>query len=112
MKKNSVFIATSLDGYIADKDGRLYGLHALLNPDNNDMGSAAFTNSIDALIMGRTIFETFCGLDCDWPYKLVFVLSNKLNEIPESHQGKVFLVKNSLTEILAQIHQKGHHRLS
>ncbi|RKE98167.1 dihydrofolate reductase family protein [Ichthyenterobacterium magnum] len=111
-KKNSVFIATSLDGYIADKNGNIDWLHAIPNPNNDDMGYVDFTNEIDALVMGRTTFETVCGFDVDWPYnKPVFVLSNKLKEIPNTHKGKAFLVKGTLTEILEQIYQKGCHRL-
>ena len=111
-KKNSVFIATSLDGYIADKNGGIDWLHSIPNPDLDDMGYVAFTRHIDALVMGRTTFETVCAFDVDWPYeKPVFVLSNTLKEIPKSHQGKAFLTKGSLTEILDHIHQKGYHQL-
>jgi len=38
MKKNIVFVAKSIDGYIAGKNGELEWLHAIPNPDNNDMG--------------------------------------------------------------------------
>ncbi len=111
-KKNSVFIATSIDGYIADKNGGIDWLHSIPNPKNDDMGYVEFTNDIDALVMGRTTFETVCGFDIDWPYdKPVFVLSNKLKEIPESHRGKAFLVKGTLTEILDQIYEKGLNKL-
>ena len=111
-RNNSVFIATSLDGYIADKNGGIDWLNSIPNPDNDDMGYLKFTNGIDALIMGRTTFETVLGFDVDWPYnKPVFVLSHKLNEIPESHKDKAFLVKGTLTEILEQIHEKGYERL-
>jgi dihydrofolate reductase len=111
-KKNSVFIATSLDGYIADKIGGIDWLYSIPNPSNNDMGYIEFISDIDALVMGRTTFETVCGFDVDWPYdKPVFVLSTTLQEIPESHKGKAFLVKGTLTEILEQIHKKGYHRL-
>jgi dihydrofolate reductase len=111
-KKNSVFIATSLDGYIADRNGGIDWLNAIPNPDNDDMGYVAFCNGIDALVMGRTTFETVLGFDVEWPYKIpVFVLSNKLKEIPESHKDKVFLIKGSLTEILEQIHERGYGRL-
>lgn len=110
--KNSLFIATSLDGYIADKNGGIDWLHSIPNPDKDDMGYVQFTNRIDALVMGRTTFETVLGFDVDWPYdKPVFVLSNTLQEIPESHQGKASLVKGTLTEILDQIHEKGFSRL-
>lgn len=111
-KKNSVFIATSLDGYIADKNGGIDWLHSIPNPNNDDMGYIEFTRNIDALVMGRTTFETVCGFDIEWPYeKPVFVLSNTLMEIPESHQGKAFLVTGSLAEILNYIHQQGHYHL-
>lgn len=111
-KQNSVFIATSLDGYIADKNGGIDWLHSIPNPDNEDMGYVKFIQSIDALIMGRTTFETVLGFDVDWPYnKPVFVLSNKLIEIPSSHKDKAFLLKGTLTEILCQIHEKGFYRL-
>lgn len=111
-KKNSVFIATSIDGYIADRNGGLDWLNSIPNPDNDDMGYVEFTNRIDALVMGRTTFETVIGFDVPWPYsKPVFVLSNKLKEIPESHKGKAFLVSGTLTEILKHIHEKGYERL-
>ncbi|ADR23418.1 diacylglycerol kinase [Marivirga tractuosa] len=110
--KNSVFIATSLDGYIADKNGRIDWLHSIPNPNKDDMGYVDFTNGIDALVMGRKTFETVLGFDVAWPYnKPVFVLSNTLNEIPKSHKGKVFLVKGTLTEVLKQINEKGFHKL-
>ena len=111
-KKNSVFIATSLDGYIADKNGGIDWLHSIPNPNNDDMGYVEFNEEIDALIMGRTTFETVLQFDIEWPYnKPVFVLSNKLNEIPATHKDKAFLIKGTLIEILDQIHEKGLNRL-
>ena len=65
-RKNSVFIATSLDGYIADKNGNIDWLHSIPNPENNDMGYGAFIQNIDAIIMGRTTFETVCNFDFNW----------------------------------------------
>ncbi len=110
--KNSVFIAASLDGYIADKNGGIDWLHSIPNPDNIDMGYGEFTSQIDALVMGRTTFETVCGFDIDWPYqKPVFVLSNTLTKLPEEFKDKANLVKGTLSEILAQIHQQGYKRL-
>ena len=74
---NIVYIATSLDGYIADKDGGLDWLNSIPNPENVDLGFANFMERIDALVMGRATFETVCGFDVEWPYpKPVFVLSN------------------------------------
>lgn len=112
MGKNSVFIATSIDGYIADKSGGIDWLHAIPNPEGNDMGYIAFTEKIDALVMGRKTFETVCSFDMDWPYeKSVFVLSNSLTAIPEKYSDKVFLVKGSLNDVLNHIHSKGFENL-
>jgi dihydrofolate reductase len=109
---NAVFIATSLDGYIADKNGGIDWLHATPNPDQNDMGYVEFFETIDALVMGRTTFETVCNFDIDWPYtKPVFVLSRTMNEIPKKYKEKAFLVKGSLTEIIADIHDQGYFKL-
>ena len=111
-KKNKVFIATSLDGYIADKNGGIDWLHTIPNPDNIDMGYGEFTSQIDALVMGRTTFETVCGFDMDWPYqKPVFVLSNSMTSIPNDYQDKAELVKGTLKEILERIYKKGCNRL-
>lgn len=108
--KNKVFIATSLDGYIADKNGGIEWLHSI--PATDDMGYEAFTTEIDALVMGRTTFETVCGFGIPWPYaKPVFVLSTTLTNLPEAYKGKVFLLKGSLPEILAEIHKAGHTNL-
>ena len=110
--KNRVFIATSLDGYIADKNGGLDWLHAIPNPEQIDMGYSAFMAQVDALVMGRVSFETVCSFGIDWPYdKPVFVLSNTLTEIPDLYKGKVFLVKGALTDVLNELHAKGMHKL-
>lgn len=106
--KNKVFIATSLDGYIADKNGGIEWLHAIPNPDNIEMGYNEFTSQIDAILMGRNTFETVCGFDIDWPYqKPVFVLSNSIKSIPEAYKNNVELVSGPLQEILGSIHKKG-----
>jgi len=111
-KKNSVFIATSLDGYIADKNGGIDWLHSIPNPEGIDMGYSSFFDTIDALIMGRNTFETICNFDCDWPYtKPVFVLSNTLHELPKEYKDKAILIKGSLKNIIKEIHLQGFKKL-
>ena len=111
-KRNKVFIATSIDGYIADKNGGIAWLDTIPEINTIDSGYDAFTAEIDAMVMGRATFEKVIGFDIDWPYqKPVFVVSGTLTEIPEKYQGKAHLVKGSLTEILKQIHDKGCYRL-
>ncbi len=110
--KNSIFIATSIDGYIADKNGGIEWLHSIENPDNDDLGYVEFTGRIDALVMGRVTFESVMGFDIPWPYdKPVYVLSRTMSAIPSTHQDHATLVNGSLSKVLSQIHANGHHRL-
>ena len=109
---NIISIATSLDGYIADKDGGLDWLHSIPNPENLDMGWADFIDRIDALVMGRKRFEKVCSFDCEWPYrKPVFVLSDSMKSIPEGYEGKAEPIKGSVSEVIEAIHQKGYNHL-
>ena len=108
-QKNTVYIAQSLDGYIADRDGGLEWLEMVPNPKGLDLGFTAFIDSIDALVMGRTTFETICNFDIPWPYtKPVFVLSTTLQEIPPKAQGKAEIINGPLKDILEQLHQRKH----
>ena len=109
---NTVFIATSLDGYIADKDGGLDWLNSIPNPDNLDMGWVNFIDRIDALVMGRRTFGKVCSFNCEWPYsKPVFVLSNSLESIPEGYEAKAEPIKGSLSKVIEKIHQRGYKNL-
>jgi dihydrofolate reductase len=110
--KNKVFIATSLDGYIADANGNVDWLHSYPVPDEMDMGYDAFMERVDALLMGRKTFETVCSFDIDWPYtKPVYVLSHRLKTLPEGYEDKVTLVGGDLAGILETINQNGHTQL-
>ena len=109
---NKVFIATSLDGFIADKDGGIDWLHSIPNPDNIDMGYSEFISNVDALVMGRSTFETVCGFDMDWPYdKPVFVLSNSMSTIPGEYKDKAKVVNGTLAEIVKNLNTKGFDSL-
>ncbi|WP_282126188.1 dihydrofolate reductase family protein [Marinifilum flexuosum] len=112
MKQNLVFIAQSLDGYIADRNGGLGWLEMVPNPEKLDMGYMSTIERIDALVMGRNTFDTVCSFGIDWPYtKPVFVISNSMSEVPGKYKGKIELVKGSLSEILESIHAKGYESL-
>ena len=110
--KNIVFIATSLDGYIADKVGGLDFLSSVPNPDHDELGFPEFINSIDALLMGRKTYETVLGLGGQWPYtKPVFVLSNTLTSLPEHLQNKVAFVRGPIEEVVQQLNKRDFNNL-
>ena len=56
MRKISLFIATSLDGYIAKPDDDLSFLR-LIEKEGEDYGYEEFTNTIDTLIVGRRTYD-------------------------------------------------------
>lgn len=58
----SVFIATSVDGFIADADGGLDWLDAATDPDE-DYGYEEFLAGVDGLGMGRNTYEYIEHLD-------------------------------------------------
>ena len=111
-KRNIVFIARSLDGYIADKGGGLDWMESTPNPGQIDMGYENLMSRVDAIVMGRNTYETVCSFDIEWPYsKPVFVMSRTLMSLPEKHQDNVSLVKGSISEILSELEQKEYTRL-
>ena len=73
--KASVFVGTSLDGFIARTNGAL----DFLPPGGGEPhGYDEFMESVDALVIGRKTYETVLAFDT-WPYdqKPVFVLSTR-----------------------------------
>lgn len=109
---NSVFIAQSLDGYIADKDNGLDWLQSVPNPEEIDMGYNKFTDRIDAILMGRNTYETVCSFDLPWPYtKHVFVLSNTLRDVPPELRDKVDFINGDLHNILSSLKLQGFENI-
>ena len=109
---NSLFIATSLDGYIADRDGGLGWLSEGAAAQDGDFGYAAFMDGIDAIVIGRTTFETVLGFGIDWPYaKPVFVLSRALTALPKALTGKAEILAGIPAEITATLAKRGHTKL-
>ncbi len=107
---NKVYIATSLDGYIADKNG---GLDWLPSPDTiSDSGFEEFMDSIDALVMGRNTFDMVCSFGSEWFYtKKVFVVSDSLSSIPKSLEDKVELLKGTPKQLISILNKRGYKDL-
>lgn len=68
MSKTTLYIATTLDGKIARKDGSLDWLYALPNPNQIDHGYGQFLSSIGTTIMGRNTYDEIIGFGVEWPY--------------------------------------------
>jgi dihydrofolate reductase len=107
----TVYIATSLDGFIARKDGSIDWLHNLESPPGEDYGYAEFMATVDAIVMGRGTFETVLGFGGAWPYpKPVYVLSGMYRDVPEAVRDRVTLLNLTPAKALERIGQDGHQR--
>ena len=75
MPKIILFIACSLDGYIARPDGDIEWLSKVERKDE-DYGYSKFIESIDAIAMGSNTYRQVLGFG-EWPYegKTTFVFS-------------------------------------
>lgn len=71
-----LYIAMSLDGYIARKDGSVDWLFDV-EGDGGDNGYATFYQTIGTVVMGRTTYEDVLKLSEDFPYadRTTYVLS-------------------------------------
>ena len=107
-----IFIASSLDGFIAREDGAIDWLEERGSSDE-DHGYEPFMAGIDAILMGRGTYEKVLEFE-PWPYeKAVVVLSSTLagSAVPERLAGKVRVVNLSPQAVLAMLHAEGCKRL-
>ncbi|MBN2047455.1 MAG: dihydrofolate reductase [Anaerolineaceae bacterium] len=114
MTRCSVFIATSLDGYIARPDGKIDWLdeaNALI-PAGEDCGYGAFISTVDAIVMGRKTFEQVLTFG-EWPYgeMPVIVMSRQLRALPEGVPQTVSLSHEEPRVLIEQLAQRGLQQL-
>jgi dihydrofolate reductase len=100
----SVFIGTSVDGFIARPNGEL----DFLPPGGGEPhGYAEFMESVDALVIGRKTYETVLAFET-WPYdeKPVFVLSTR-SLAPAPAGAVVEHLSGEPAEIVSQLDARG-----
>jgi dihydrofolate reductase len=104
--KASVFIATSLDGFIAREDGAIDWLPA--NPEPH--GYDEFIASVDAIVIGRKTFETVLAFG-GWFYGKtpVVVLSTKELKAPEG--ANCDFMSGDPRDIAARLDERGFHHV-
>ncbi len=111
----SVYIAASLDGFIARPDGDIDWLHnpAYTLPDGeNDFGYEAFMATVDALVMGSYSYEKVLSFD-SWPYgaKKVVVLTQRPLSPPTDPAANVSFDSGPPANIVARQAQAGARHL-
>jgi dihydrofolate reductase len=104
--KTTAYIGTSLDGFIARKDGDIDWLTQFENQEVNQ-NYEEFINAIDAILIGRGTFEKVLTFP-SWPYnKNVFLLSNQIKQIPDNLKEKVIILSMEPKKVLDYLSNKG-----
>lgn len=112
--KCSVFIAASVDGFIARPDGDIEWLH---RPEYeavelNGVTYASFIATVDTLVMGRKTLEKVLSFP-EWPYEdmPVIALSHAAFDLPARLHGKVEVMAVDPTTLVAQLAERGMQHL-
>lgn len=100
------YVAMSVDGFIADRNGGVGWLEQIPpSPSESDYGYGRLLTNTDALIMGRATYEQILGFG-DWPYagKLTWVMTSR--PLVSQHDD-VIITHQSPADVIADIRGRG-----
>lgn len=112
--KCSVYIATSVDGFIAKINGDIDWLH---NPEYtkttiNGLSYDDFISTIDAIVMGRNTLEKVLTFDF-WPYEdiPVILLTSRPFTTPAKLKGKIRIENLAPSQLVTKLKKEGLNHL-
>lgn len=106
-RKLFLFIAMSLDGYIAAPDGDISFLPPI-DPEGQDYGYADFIEKVDTVILGRKTYEKILSMNVEAPYgeRTVYVLTH----LPGKAKGNLRYYSGSLKDLVIHLrNETGRH---
>ena len=104
--KTTVYIGTSLDGFIARKNDDIDWLTKFANEEAVN-AYAELVSRIDAIVIGRGTFEKVLTFP-SWPYeKNVFILSSSMKQVPEKVKDKATILSMKPAAVLKYLAEKG-----
>lgn len=106
-RKLILYIAMSLDGYIAKKDDDISFLFEV-EKEGEDYGHSAFLETVDTIIVGRKTYDKILSMGIEWPYgsREVYVLTRSLK--PDS--GTLHFYNGNLSDLISKLkNQDGKH---
>lgn len=106
----TVFIATSVDGFIARNNGDIDWLPGESDTeDGEDYGYREFIDSVDVIVMGRNTFTAALSFGA-WPYdnKPVVILSSRAVDIPADIANTVECMTATPSEVIQRLMERGH----
>lgn len=105
MSRIKLYIACSLDGFIAREDGSIDWLTEYENNPETDYGYSEFYASIGTVLMGRKTYEQVLGFG-EWPYgeKKAYVFTKQKE--PLLREKNVEFVSGDIVEFVRQLKEK------
>jgi dihydrofolate reductase len=100
--KITIYIATSIDGYIARKDHSIDWLDRVAGYED-DYGFKDHMDSIDTLIIGRKTYDIASTVDDPYPGKRVIVLSRSLKSVKDGME----LYVGDIPALISKLHREG-----
>ncbi|MDN3203002.1 dihydrofolate reductase family protein [Algoriphagus sediminis] len=108
MAQIKLYIAISLDGFIARKNGDIDWLENLPNPNKLDYGYGEFIDGIDTVIMGRSTYEKILSFGIDWPYSEYesFIFTRKAGYLTKTTRTQALALSQQNIELIKSKSQK------
>ena len=107
--KTTIYLACSLDGFIADEAGGVDWLEPFHDPDGtDDFGFGALMASVDALLMGRNTWDVVQQFS-PWPYAGTPVYVRTRRPLPAKN-GEI-AVTGDIEDVLADLARRGHRHV-
>jgi len=102
-RKLCLFIAMSLDGYIAKPNGDISFLDEM-NQEGEDYGYKAYIETVDTVILGRKTYDKILSMGVDSPYgnRDVYVLTRTARE----NSGKTTFFSADLKDLVTELRSK------
>lgn len=98
-----VYIAASIDGYIAADNDDLSFL-ASVEKEGEDYGYADFVSTIDTVIMGRKTYDKVLGFGIPYPHsnRLTYVIT----KTQQNNKEDIIFYGGSLSELITELKSK------
>lgn len=106
MKKIRLYIAASIDGFIARSNGELDWLTEFPNPIKTDYGYSEFINSIDTVIMGGRTYDSILSMDVTWPYrdKESYIITRR--SLPTIPENTIKMISEDIINKIIELREK------